>query len=84
MKWLRNELGLVSQEPTLFNTTISENIRYGSPQASQKDIEEAARLANAHDFIMSFPNGYETDVGENSAQVSGGQKQVGSLYVSMD
>ncbi len=73
--WLRDQLGLVSQEPTLFNTTIGENIKYGLPSATQKDIEEAAMKANAHDFIMSFPDGYNTNVGENATQVSGGQKQ---------
>jgi len=75
VKWLRDQLGLVSQEPVLFNTTIGENIKYGHPEASQDEIEEAARQANAHDFIMSFPHGYDTEVGENSTQVSGGQKQ---------
>ena len=75
VKWLRDQLGLVSQEPTLFNTTIGENIKYGLPGATQQEIEEAAMKANAHDFIMSFPNGYDTQVGENATQVSGGQKQ---------
>ena len=75
VKWLRDQLGLVSQEPTLFNTTIGENIKYGYPEASQKEIEEAAKKANAHDFISSFPDGYNTKVGENATQVSGGQKQ---------
>ncbi len=72
VKWLRDQLGLVSQEPTLFNTTIGENIKFGLPSATQQDIEDAARKANAHDFIMSFPQGYDTEVGENSTQVSGG------------
>ena len=75
LKWLRDQLGLVSQEPTLFNTTIGENIKYGYPGATQKEIEEAAKKANAHDFITSFPAGYDTKVGENATQVSGGQKQ---------
>jgi ATP-binding cassette subfamily B (MDR/TAP) protein 1 len=75
VSWYRDQLGFVSQEPTLFNTTIAENIRYGYPGASQEQIEEAARQANAHDFILSFPNGYQTNVGENATQVSGGQKQ---------
>lgn len=75
VKWLRDQLGLVSQEPTLFNTTIGENIKYGLPGATQVEIEEAAMKANAHNFIMSFPNGYDTQVGENATQVSGGQKQ---------
>mmetsp|Transcript_13435 Transcript_13435/g.25091 ORF Transcript_13435/g.25091 Transcript_13435/m.25091 type:complete len:891 (-) Transcript_13435:145-2817(-) len=75
VEWLRDQLGLVSQEPTLFNTTILENIRYGCPNASREQVEEAAKQANAHEFIMEFPDGYETLVGESGAQVSGGQKQ---------
>ena len=75
IKWYRDQIGFVSQEPTLFNTTIGENIKYGYPEASIAEIEEAAKQANAHNFIMSFPNGYATEVGENSTQVSGGQKQ---------
>ena len=75
IQWLRDQLGLVSQEPTLFNTTIGENIRYGLPGATQEEVEDAARKANAHDFIMEFPQGYDTEVGESSTQVSGGQKQ---------
>lgn len=75
IKWYRDQIGFVSQEPTLFNTTIGENIKYGYPDATQEEIEEAARRANAHNFIMGFPNGYDTDVGENASQISGGQKQ---------
>lgn len=72
---LREHLGLVSQEPSLFNRSIAENIKFGMPAATQSEIEDAARKANAHDFIMSFPEGYDTEVGENATQVSGGQKQ---------
>ena len=75
VEWLRDQLGMVGQEPTLFNTTIVENIKYGCPWATQELIEDAAKEANAHDFIMSFPDGYETQVGEQATQVSGGQKQ---------
>lgn len=75
VKWYRDQIGFVSQEPTLFNLTIAENIRFGYPNATQAELEEAAKLANAHDFIMSFPKGYNTEVGENATQVSGGQKQ---------
>ena len=75
IKWYREQIGFVSQEPTLFNTTIGENIKYGYPGASQAEIEEAAKQANAHNFIMNFPNGYNTEVGENATQISGGQKQ---------
>lgn len=75
VKWLRNEIGLVSQEPLLFDSSIGENIKFGMPEATQAEIEEAAKEANAHDFIMSFPDGYGTQVGSGSNQVSGGQKQ---------
>jgi len=75
IKFLRDQFGLVGQEPTLFNTTIAENIRYGCPTATQEEIEDAAKKSNAHNFIMSFPDGYNTDVGERGTQVSGGQKQ---------
>jgi ATP-binding cassette subfamily B (MDR/TAP) protein 1 len=75
VKWYRSQIGLVSQEPVLFDTTIAENIRFGMPEATQEAIEASAIEANAHDFIMSFPDGYETDVGAGSTQVSGGQKQ---------
>jgi ATP-binding cassette subfamily B (MDR/TAP) protein 1 len=75
IKSYRDQIGYVSQEPTLFNTTIAENIKFGKPDATQDEIEDAARQANAHDFIMSFPNGYDTEVGENASQLSGGQRQ---------
>jgi len=75
VKSLRDQIGLVQQEPTLFATTIAENIKYGLPSATQKDIEEAAKLANAHEFISTFPDGYQTQVGERGTQISGGQKQ---------
>lgn len=68
-------MGLINQEPQLFNTTVRENIRYGRAEASDTDVEEAARLANAHDFITAFPDGYETVVGERGTAISGGQKQ---------
>lgn len=72
---LRNKVGLVSQEPVLFDTTIAENIRYGKPDATQEEVEEAAKRANIHDTIMGFPGQYETSVGAGGTQVSGGQKQ---------
>lgn len=65
----------MGQEPVLFGTTIAENIRYGCLSATQEDIERAAKKANAHIFISSLPQGYETLVGERGAQLSGGQKQ---------
>lgn len=74
-KALRSRLGVVSQEPTLFAGTVEDNIRYGKPDADLAAIEEAARLANAHDFVTALPNGYQTQVGEQGIQLSGGQKQ---------
>ncbi|XP_072391051.1 mitochondrial potassium channel ATP-binding subunit isoform X1 [Diabrotica undecimpunctata] len=74
--WLRGRvLGLISQEPVLFGTTIMENIRYGKPDASDDEVKEAALLANADEFITSFPKGYNTPVGERGVTLSGGQKQ---------
>ena len=71
-----SRLGLVSQEPTLFDGSIAENIKFGMPDANQEQIEEAAKKANAHNFIMGFPDGYNTSVGSaSSSQISGGQKQ---------
>jgi len=75
VKWLRSQIGLVGQEPSLFACSIRDNILYGKPDATQEEIEEAARLANCHDFIKSFPEGYDTHVGDKGAQLSGGQKQ---------
>ncbi|KAI3957312.1 hypothetical protein MKW98_003033 [Papaver atlanticum] len=75
LKWLRQQIGLVSQEPALFATTIRENMLLGRSDASQVEIEEAARVANAHSFIIKLPLGYDTQVGERGLQLSGGQKQ---------
>ncbi len=75
LKWLRSQMGLVSQEPVLFDTTIAENIRFGKENATMAEIEEAAKSSNAHDFISSLPDGYDTNVGEGGDQLSGGQKQ---------
>lgn len=75
VSYLRSLIGYVGQEPTLFATSIKANIQYGKPGATQEEIEAAARMANAHDFIMSFPNGYDTQVGDKGSQLSGGQKQ---------
>lgn len=72
---LRENLAYVSQAPLLFEGTIRDNIRYGRPDASDAEIEEAARLAYAHDFILNLPMGYDTPVGENGANLSGGQRQ---------
>ncbi len=73
--WLREQVGVVSQEPILFATSIRENIRYGRLTATTDEIEAAARAANAHDFVGSFPDGYDTLVGERGVRLSGGQKQ---------
>lgn len=73
--WLRRQIGIVSQEPVLFATSIEENIRYGRPEATHAEVEAAARAANAHDFVSSFPEGYATVVGERGVRLSGGQKQ---------
>ncbi|CAN0176191.1 unnamed protein product, partial [Ectocarpus fasciculatus] len=73
--WLRRQIGVVDQEPVLFAGSIADNIRYGVPSATDEQVEAAARQANAHDFIMDFPKGYETKVGDEGRQLSGGQKQ---------
>ncbi|KAK2158178.1 hypothetical protein LSH36_175g04051 [Paralvinella palmiformis] len=74
--WLRGRaIGYINQEPVLFATSVLENIRYGCPGATDEEVKEAAKLANAHDFITSFPDGYNTVLGERGVTVSGGQKQ---------
>ncbi|MGE5599283.1 MAG: ABC transporter ATP-binding protein [Bacteroidota bacterium] len=75
LELLRRNLGFVSQEPLLFSATIKENIAFGNPDAPLEAIIEAAKLAQAHDFIMEMPYGYETKLGERGAGLSGGQKQ---------
>ena len=72
---LRAQTGIVLQETTLFSGSIRENIAFGKPEATQAEIEEAAKAAQAHDFIMSFTEGYDTHVGERGTTLSGGQKQ---------
>ena len=72
---LRQQIGIVMQDPFLFGMTIAENIAYGRPQATPEEIVAAAKAARAHDFIMEFPEGYETVVGERGVTLSGGQKQ---------
>ncbi|BAF24443.2 Os08g0564300 [Oryza sativa Japonica Group] len=75
LRWLRRQIGLVSQEPALFATTIRENLLLGRDGATQEELEEAARVANAHSFIVKLPDAYNTQVGERGLQLSGGQKQ---------
>ncbi|CAN6876290.1 unnamed protein product [Brassica oleracea] len=75
VKWLRSQMGLVSQEPVLFATSIKQNILFGKEDASMDEVMEAAKASNAHTFISQFPHGYKTQVGERGVQMSGGQKQ---------
>ncbi|XP_054795326.1 putative multidrug resistance protein isoform X1 [Prosopis cineraria] len=75
LKWLRSQLGLVNQEPVLFATTIKDNILFGKEGASMESVITAAKAANAHDFVVKLPDGYETQVGQLGFQLSGGQKQ---------
>lgn len=72
---LRKQIGFIQQQPILFNRSILENIRYGSPEASFSEVQEAAKLANAHDFIMEMPGGYDYIVNELGGNLSGGQRQ---------
>jgi len=72
---LRNQFAIVMQDPVLFSTSIAENIAYGRPGASFQDIVTAAKVANAHDFIVTLPNGYDTLVGERGLRLSGGERQ---------
>ena len=76
---LRRQFAIVLQEPVLFSTSIAENIAYGRPEATREAVVEAARLANAHDFIAALPEGYETLVGERGMRLSGGERQRISL-----
>ncbi len=73
--WLRRQIGVVLQEPYLFHGTISDNIRYGNPDATDAEVIAAAKAANAHDFIVGFPDGYDTMVGERGQSLSGGERQ---------
>ncbi len=75
ISWLREQIGIVSQEPILISSTIEENIRYGKPTASDLEVKEAAKAANALEFIEKFSDGFATRVGEKGLQLSGGQKQ---------
>ena len=75
LKSVRHLLGMVSQEPVLFNDSIFNNIAFGLENISEKDVMEAARIANAHDFIMQMPEGYKTNVGDRGTKLSGGQRQ---------
>ncbi|HNC99757.1 MAG TPA: ATP-binding cassette domain-containing protein, partial [Myxococcota bacterium] len=73
--WLRRQIGMVAQEPVLFAMSLGDNIRYGRPEATDAEVEAAAKAANAHDFILALPDGYRTQVGERGVRLSGGQRQ---------
>ncbi|KAK1271129.1 putative multidrug resistance protein [Acorus gramineus] len=75
LNWLRNQISLVNQEPVLFASSIKENIEFGKSETSMEEIVAAAKAANAHDFIVKLPDGYDTHVGQLGTQMSGGQKQ---------
>ncbi len=75
LKSLRDHIGIVQQDVYLFVGTVMDNIRYGKPNATREDIIQAAKNANAHEFIMSLPDGYDTDIGQRGVKLSGGQKQ---------
>ncbi len=75
LKSLRSQIGIVQQDVYLFVGTVLDNIRYGRPGASRAEVIEAAKNANAHEFIMALPNGYDTDIGQRGVKLSGGQKQ---------
>ena len=75
LKDLRRQIGVVLQEPYLFSGTIAENIAYAHPEAKMEDIITAAKAANAHEFIVKFPDGYDTEVGERGGRLSGGERQ---------
>jgi ABC-type transport system involved in Fe-S cluster assembly fused permease/ATPase subunit len=74
-KSLRDKIGIVPQDAVLFNDTIRYNIAYGRPGATQEEVEQAAKVAQVHDFIVSQDKGYDTDVGERGLKISGGEKQ---------
>ena len=73
--WLRRQVGVVLQEPYLFHGTVADNIRYGNPDATDAQVIAAARAANAHNFVVGFPDGYDTMVGERGQSLSGGERQ---------
>lgn len=75
IKSLRNQIGIVQQDVYLFVGTVYDNIRYGRPDATREEVIQAAKDANAHEFILALPNGYETDIGQRGIKLSGGQKQ---------
>jgi subfamily B ATP-binding cassette protein MsbA len=75
LKSLRSQMSIVTQEPILFNDTISNNIKLGKPNATDEEVVQAAKVANAHNFIMQKENGYETNIGDRGSKLSGGERQ---------
>ncbi|VDN29705.1 unnamed protein product, partial [Cylicostephanus goldi] len=75
IEWLRNTVGIVQQEPCLFNDTVAGNLKMGNPHLSMEQMIYVCKMANAHDFVMKLPSGYETYIGDGGVQLSGGQKQ---------
>ena len=75
LKSLRDHIGIVQQDVYLFVGTVYDNIAYGRPDATREEVIEAAKNANAHEFIMALPDGYDTDIGQRGVKLSGGQKQ---------
>lgn len=73
--WLRNTVGIVQQEPILFNDTLANNLKMGNPDITREGMVDVCKMANAHDFVMKLPNGYDTYIGDGGVQLSGGQKQ---------
>lgn len=72
---LHRQIGVVLQEPFLFSGSVLDNIKYSKPEATYEEVIRAAKLANAHDFVIKFPDGYDTKVGENGHNLSGGERQ---------
>ncbi len=83
LETLRQEIGVVLQKNTLFSGTIRDNLRWGNPDATQAELETACRAAQAHDFILDFPDGYDTLLGQGGVNLSGGQKQRLSIARAM-
>ena len=74
-EWLRSTIGIVSQEPVLFQATVAENLRMGKRDATKEEMEEVCKMANAHEFIVKLQDGYDTKIGDGGIKLSGGQKQ---------
>ena len=81
---LREQVGIVPQETVLFNGSVYDNILYGRLDATREEVEAAAKAANAHDFIMQLPNGYETMLGDRGMNISGGQRQLTVLHLTVE